>query len=140
MNMEIRTEAAQFLFWEYICFKFLALVFCNVPVNRSSGYCACLKAPPSFNCFLGFLATCVSYKFEFSYKLKVLISRTLLSPSTWIFLYLLFFEQSFTQYNNTFIHSSPISKAFFLYPHRFFAQQEKNLNGVSNRESNSGLP
>jgi hypothetical protein len=27
-----------------------------------------------------------------------------------------------------------------LYPHRFFAQQEKNLHEVPSRESNSGLP
>ncbi len=28
----------------------------------------------------------------------------------------------------------------FLYPHRCFAQQEKNLHGVPSQESNSGLP
>ncbi len=49
-----------------------------------------------------------------------------------------YFWQSFTQYNHTFIH--PSSFAVFLYPHRFFAQQENNLHGLPSRESNSGLP
>ena len=45
--------------------------------------------------------------------------------------------------NSTIIHSfilhySP--RHVFLYPHRFFAQREKNLHGVPNRESNSDLP
>ncbi len=36
------------------------------------------------------------------------------------------------------LHHSPWP--VFLYPHRFFAQQEKNLHEVPSRESNSGLP
>ncbi len=29
MNVEIVTVAAQFLFWEYICFQFSVLVLCS---------------------------------------------------------------------------------------------------------------
>jgi hypothetical protein len=36
------------------------------------------------------------------------------------------------------LHHSP--RPVFLYSHRCFAQQEKNLHGGPNRESNSGLP
>ncbi len=36
------------------------------------------------------------------------------------------------------LHHSP--RPVFLYPHRFFAQQEKNLHGVPSRESNLGQP
>jgi hypothetical protein len=42
-----------------------------------------------------------------------------------------------------FFHPSLFAEAcllVFLYPHRFFAQQEKNLHRVPSREWNLGLP
>ena len=45
--------------------------------------------------------------------------------------------------HSTIIHSFILHhwpRPIFLYPHRFFAQQEKNLHEVPSRESNSGLP
>jgi hypothetical protein len=60
-------------------------------------------------------------------------------------LFLIFIIFNNHSHNTTNVHSSFILhhslRPVFLYPpHRFFAQQEKNLHGAPSRESNSGLP
>jgi hypothetical protein len=50
---------------------------------------------------------------------------------------------NFNIHSHSTIHSFILhhsSRPAFLYPHRFFAQQEKNIHGVPSRKSNSGLP
>jgi hypothetical protein len=54
-------------------------------------------------------------------------------------IFIIFNNHSHSTIIHSFIlHHSP--RPVFLYPHRFFAQQEKNLHEVPSRESNSGLP
>jgi hypothetical protein len=54
-------------------------------------------------------------------------------------IFIIFNNHSHSTIIHSFIlHHSP--RPVFLYPHRFFAQQEKNLHEVPSRELNSGLP